>query len=121
MHWACDLDNGIPFDVYVDHHAVIYLVTAPAITANRKIMTYILNIHGFQFNIYFKKGKIHLDADALSRLLRFQDSVDELSVPPPHFGKIEDDDLRLLLEKQATDPSTLKKVSELIKKHVQRF
>jgi len=28
---------------------------------------------------------------------------------------VEDDDIRLLLEKQATDPSTLKKVSELIK------
>ena len=28
---------------------------------------------------------------------------------------MEDDDLRLLLKKQATDPSTLKKVSELIK------
>ena len=71
--------------------------------------------------MYFKQGKIHLDADALSRLFRFQDSVDKLSVPPPHFGKVEDDDLRLLLEKQTTDPSTLKKVSELIKKHVQRF
>ena len=80
-------------------HALIYLVTAPATTANRKTITYILDIQGFQFNIYFKKGKIHLDADALSRLFRFQDSVDELSVPPPHFGKVEDGDLRLLLKK----------------------
>ena len=35
-------------------------------------------------------------------------------MPPPHFGKVEDDDLRLLLEKQSTDPSTLKKAAELI-------
>jgi hypothetical protein len=81
MHFATDLDNGITFDVYVDHQGLVYLVTAPATTANRRIMTYILDLQGFTFNVIFTKGSAHFDADALSRLFRFTDSVDELTVP----------------------------------------
>jgi len=114
MHFATDLDNGITFDVYVDHQALVYLVTAPATTANRRIMTYILDLQGFTFNVIFTKGSAHLDADALSRLFRFTDSVDELTVPLPSFGDVQDENLRNLLALQEQHPETMKQASQLI-------
>ena len=77
-------------------------------------MTYILDLQGFSFNLIFTNCSAHLDADAMSRLFRFTDSVDELTVPLPSFGDIEDDDLRNLLALQDQQPSTLKQASRLI-------
>jgi len=116
MHFATDIDNGIPFNVHVDHQALVYLITAPATTANKKIMSYILDLQGFQFNIFFTKGSQHLDADAMSRLFRFTDTVDELTIPLPNFGEVQDADLRNLLQCQQQDPDTIRKATDLVRR-----
>jgi hypothetical protein len=69
MHWAPLLNNGIPFTVVVDHLALVYLIAAPVTPGNRKIMTMILNLQEFNFEIEYWKGGQHADADAVSRLL----------------------------------------------------
>ena len=38
MHWASYLENGLEFEVVVDHQALVYLATAPAATDNKHII-----------------------------------------------------------------------------------
>jgi hypothetical protein len=69
LHWASLLSNGIPFTVDVDHLALVYLIAAPVTPGNRKIMTMILILQEFNFEIEYRKGGQHANADAISRLL----------------------------------------------------
>ena len=70
LHWACYLQNGVKFEVVVDHQALVYLTTAAAMSSNRKVMAMIARLQGFWFDVKYRKGEKHLPADALSRLFR---------------------------------------------------
>jgi hypothetical protein len=70
MHWAPLRNNGIPFTVIVDHHALVYLIAATVTPGNRRIM--ILDFQEFNFEVEYRKGGQHADADTVSRLLRFE-------------------------------------------------
>ena len=71
MHWAPYLQNGLPFDVVVDHQALIYLVNGQGNLTNRRLLTMILNLQGFKFNVLYRQGGKHIDTDAVSRLLQY--------------------------------------------------
>jgi hypothetical protein len=62
--------QGVRFDVYTDHTALIYMVKAQPATNNGRLMRYLIDIQHYDFNLHYKQGKMHLDADAMSRLLK---------------------------------------------------
>jgi hypothetical protein len=74
MHWAMYLRNGKPFSVVVDHQALLYLVKGQGRLTNRKILNMLMNLQEFRFSVIYRDGLRHLDADAVSRLLHYQDN-----------------------------------------------
>ena len=74
QHWSPYLRNGIPFEVVTDHYALVYLVTKPVKDSNGRLMRYIMNLQQYPFSTIHRRGKDHLDADAMSRLFRYDDS-----------------------------------------------
>jgi hypothetical protein len=74
MHWAMYLRNGKPFSVVVDHQALLYLVKGQGRLTNRKILNMLMNLQEFHFSVIYRDGLRHLDADAVSRLLYYQDN-----------------------------------------------
>jgi RNase H-like domain found in reverse transcriptase len=71
-HWSRYL-RVQEFTAIVDHHALLHLVTQPAKTSNVRLLNWISDLHNYRFNIRYRKGTKHMDADAISRLLRYQD------------------------------------------------
>jgi hypothetical protein len=63
MHSTPLLNNGIPFTVVVDHLALVYLIAAPVTPGNRKIMTMILNLQEFNFEIEYRTRMLMLCHD----------------------------------------------------------
>jgi hypothetical protein len=48
------------------------MVKAQTATNNARRMRYLMDIQHYDFNLHYKQGKMHLlDADAVSRLLKF--------------------------------------------------
>ena len=69
IHWRVYLQNGIPFEVIVDHYALVYMVTKMSdAIGNLRLNTLCLGLQGFTFSVIHRKGALHLDADAVSRL-----------------------------------------------------
>jgi hypothetical protein len=99
LHWAPYLQNGVKFEVVVDHQALVYLTTAAAMSGNRKVMAMIVRLEGFWFDVKYRKGEKHLAADALSRLFRYEDLYDSGTIFPEeekYFGSIQEEDIALL-------------------------
>jgi hypothetical protein len=71
-HWSSYLKIQ-KFTAIVDHHALIWLVTRPAKTANGRILHWISDLQEYHFDLIHRSGQQHLDADAISRLLHFAD------------------------------------------------
>lgn len=70
LHWEPYLNNGIPFEVITDHHALCYLVVRPRGDKNGRLLRMCLNLQHLNFSVTHRSGVDHLDADAVSRLLR---------------------------------------------------
>ena len=70
MHWTNYLRNGHRFSVVTDHYALIYMATRSPRANNGRILNYTTHLMGYKFSVIHRKGKDHLDADAVSRLLR---------------------------------------------------
>ena len=64
----------------MDHHALVWLVTRPARTSNGRILHWIADLMEYHFDIVHRAGKLHVDADAVSRLLHYQELAKEFSV-----------------------------------------
>ena len=62
--------QGVQFDVFTDHCALIYMVKAQEMSNNGRLMRYLMDIQHYNFRLYYKKGTLHVDADAVSRLLK---------------------------------------------------
>jgi hypothetical protein len=73
IHWDKFIRNGLQFRVVVDHKALLWLVTRKTKTANGRIISWILQLQDYDFEILHRNGTDHLDADAISRLLHFED------------------------------------------------
>jgi RNase H-like domain found in reverse transcriptase len=71
-HWSRYL-RVQEFTAIVDHHALLHLVTQPAKTSNVRLLNWISDLYNYRFNIRYRKGTKHMDADAVSRMLRYQD------------------------------------------------
>ena len=71
------------FTAIVDHSALVWLVNQPERkTANGRLLHWISDLLEYNFEVYHRAGTKHLDADALSRLLRQQDLPVQRSDPP---------------------------------------
>ena len=102
LHWAPFLDNCLPFSVVVDHQALVYLVTSPTATANRRLLQMVNNLSSFNFSVIYKSGLKHLDADAISRLFRYEDQV--ISAEPNlHYSTVKESDIRSLARRMSLD------------------
>ena len=55
----------MPFKVVTDHKALIYLLTAKQL--NRRLYGWLLKLLDFTFEIEYRPGVFHQDADGLSR------------------------------------------------------
>ena len=62
--------QGVPFNVFTDHAALFYMVMAQTASSNGRLMRYPMDIQHYKFRLFYKKGAMHLDADAVSRLLK---------------------------------------------------
>ena len=78
-HWSPYLRTQ-KFTAIVDHHALVWLVTRPARTSNGRILHWIADLMEYRFDIVHRAGKQHVDADAVSRLLHYQELAKEFSV-----------------------------------------
>ena len=105
MHWSNYLSNGIKFEVIVDHQALVYLTTAAALEGNKKVLNMILRLQGFWFDVKYRKGEKHTDADALSRLFRYQDNA-SITFPdaPSYFDSVQEADIALLKRRLSLQP-----------------
>jgi len=69
LHWRVYLQNGLPFDTIVDHYALVYMVTKMSGSeGNLRLHNLCLGLQGYTFSVTHRKGDLHLDADAVSRL-----------------------------------------------------
>ena len=106
IHWQGYLRHA-PFEVVVDHMALVYIFASAATTANRRILNYALRLQEFCFKVLYKKGETHTDVDAISRLYRvgdpFRDSEVDPDIESSNCGIPNDDDIRLLSAKMALD------------------
>ena len=102
MHWSQYLRHGEAFEVHSDHKALIYMLNTTVSTANRVVMRYILDLQGFNFSLHYIAGKLNIEADAVSRLLRFED---ESIFYPKSEDEIRDDKgpVELILSKSETE------------------
>lgn len=57
---------GQKFSVVTDHNGLTYLMTS-ALSTNARLARWALKLAEFTFTITYKKGRLHGDADALSR------------------------------------------------------
>ena len=55
------------------------MVRAQTATNNGRLMRYLVDIQHYDFRLFYKKGSMHLDADAVSRLLKFGETPKYLS------------------------------------------
>ena len=72
--------QGTKFDVYTDANSLLYLVKGQTATNNGRLMRYLMDIQAYTFALHYKAGKIHIDADAVSRLLKFGEKPTYLTV-----------------------------------------
>ena len=73
LFWGVYLRHGPAFEVACDHKALIYMLTTSVRTANRVVMRYILDLQEYNFSLHYCKGSLNIEADAVSRLLRYDD------------------------------------------------
>jgi hypothetical protein len=60
-------------------------------------MTTILDLQEFNFVVEYRKGGQHAGADAIFRLLQFEDNSAEILKPSSNnFDEVEDEDLRTI-------------------------
>ena len=55
---------------FTDHNALKYMVKSDRAITNGRLMRYLMDLQGYNFSLYYRKGIENQDADAVSRLLR---------------------------------------------------
>ena len=119
QHWGHFLQNGIIFQVVTDHYALVYLVTKCGASScnNLRLQNYCLDIQQFHFELFHRAGKIHYDADAVSRLLHtgeepYFNSADDVR---DDFGPLTEEEKAYFLKQYDTQNSAL--IIEAINNH----
>jgi hypothetical protein len=75
IHWSNYLRNGLAFSVVTDHYALVYMATRSPRANNGRILNYTTHLMGYRFSVIHRKGRDHMDADAVSRLLRHDEKL----------------------------------------------
>lgn len=57
--------TGIHFKIITDHHALCYIIKKPEISA--RLARWVLLLQEYSFDVHYKSGEKHLDADCISR------------------------------------------------------
>ena len=70
LHWKVYLTGGQSFDVITDHYALVYMITKMGGDVHGRMSRMITDLQGFTFSVTHRSGSLHLDADAISRLLQ---------------------------------------------------
>ena len=73
IHYAIYLKHVPHFEVFSDHCALKYMQNSDKASTNGRLMRYLMNLQGYNFSIFYRKGTENCDADAVSRLLRASD------------------------------------------------
>jgi hypothetical protein len=79
IHYAIYLKHIPHFEVFSDHFSLKYMVKSDRMSTNGRLMRYLMDLQGYNFSLYYRKGIENQDADAVSRLLRQTDSPVYLS------------------------------------------
>ena len=73
LHFRTFLQNGLSFEVIVDHYALVYMILKPNGDPHQRLDRLCMDLQEFSFSIKHRRGKVHIDADIISRLLRTND------------------------------------------------
>ena len=84
----------------------MYMIKSDRAITNGRLMRYLMDLQGYNFSLYYRKGIENQDADAVSRLLGMSDdpnflSEDELK---GETGKVSDEEIK--------EAMNLKKITE---------
>ena len=93
----------VQFEVETDHNALVYMVKAQTQTNNGRLMRYLMDLQDFNFQLRYRKGEHHLDADAVSRLLQKGEIVTFLDADDLETDKgvMDEDEVRALEDLKA--------------------
>ena len=120
LHWKIYLQCGCPFEAITDHYALVYMVTkmSPTTAGNNRLTKLCIELQGYTFGVTHRSGKLHIDADAVSRLLSIDteyqiftaDQLRDDNVPPTNaeLGLIDWDQWKIEDQLQ---------IQEIIKQH----
>ena len=70
LYWDVYLKSVQHFVVYTDHNALTYMWKGQTQSNNERLMRWLMDLQGYSFDLVYKKGEWHHDADALSRMLQ---------------------------------------------------
>jgi hypothetical protein len=77
LHWHMYVNCGQKVQVYSDHNALKYMVTKATATNNGRLLHWLMDIQGYRFELHYKAGVLHSDADYISRAWHISDFVHE--------------------------------------------
>lgn len=108
LHWHIYLYCSVePFDVIVDCYALVYLVCKMGGNAfsHQRLTRLCMELQGYRFAVTHRKGTEHLDADALSRLLQYNELpyVRDDTHLRDDIGPLTEDDIQDLKNKYTHD------------------
>jgi hypothetical protein len=112
---------GTTFTIVTDHHALIHLMSIKDYTG--RLARWAVYLQEFQFNIKYKKGTVHGNADAVSRpvlLVRTRNAVNEEpvnKVSEPYDNEALIHYLRFLKHRNGSSKNQIKMIENLAKKY----
>jgi hypothetical protein len=103
---------GVEFEIITDHRALLWLMKFDG--KSERLLRWSMKLQGYKFEIKYRKGKEHSNADALSRILHYRndDTKQVVAVLLEESAN--------MAEKQRRD-AKLKRFFELAKKPNSRF
>ena len=118
LHWKVYLTGGLPFDVITDHYALVYMITKIGGDIHGRMSRMVMDLQGFTFSVTHRSGALHLDADAVSRLLQVDEdpyihTIDDLR---DDFGPLSEEEKKTIL-RTYPNKSDADKVVDIINEH----
>ena len=111
--------EGIKFEIVTDHCALCFLKSKTKLPP--RLMRYALTLQSFEFNITYKSGKVHADADCLSRYPTNDPEFNSIGYDDCEQGDDlftlliteEDQEQNQILNEQRNDPFIQLKIQQL--------
>lgn len=87
MYWDVYLKSVQHFEVYTDHNALTYMWVGQTQSNNGRLMRWLMDLQGYSFDLIYKKGEWHQDADAVSRMYQFGEEEEFLTTDVLEWDK----------------------------------